>query len=231
MLRILVFFLVGNFVYPQKKVSNPNEYDIYLTKCEPRLDQSIKIKKETSFYINTGTNISEYDFSMSNGLKEKALIPQNGITLGVGMIKETGLIKNKLDFSLELDLNGLNQSYNFYNTSIEWKSYFSSLVGGFYINLIEIKEDIFFRIFYGGGISKILYGRQYFNNEVFNLSNHVEFDGLFLRRDMKFVLDLFKIKKSKISFGINRTLMKSLDKNSNQTLDFRNNSLFMIYAL
>ena len=128
MLRVLVFLLlVSKFGYPQKKVSKPNEYKINLTKCEPEVNKSIKTKKETTFYIKSGTNLSEYDFSMSNGLKEKSLVPQNGITLGVGMLTETGLINNKLDFSLELDLNGLNQSYNFYNTTIEWKSYFSSL--------------------------------------------------------------------------------------------------------
>ena len=168
---------------------------------------------------------------MSDGLKEKSLIPQYGISLGIGMLRETGLFNNKLNFSLELDLNELNQSYNYFNTSIDWKSYFSSLVGGFYIKLFEIKEDNFFKLFFGGGISKIVNGKQYFNNEIYDLSKHVEFDGLFLKRDLKLVFDLFKIQNSKISLGINSTFMKSLNDNSIQNLNFRNNSLFVIYEL
>lgn len=233
MLRVLILFLcISNQIYSQKNENKDYVYqNSYLDVCEFEQTSNINFKSKKNVFIRSGSLRSNYEFLMSNGLNEKSLIPQNGISLGFGILNETNLFKNKLDINYEFQLDGLHQSYNYYNTSIEWKTYFFSLVAGLNLKLFEIKKNQYLNLGYNVGLSKLIRGSQYFNNKVYDLSDHEEFDGLFFKRDIMVVFDFLKINDSKISIGINNSFLKSLDDNSNQKLNFRNNSLYVKYEL
>ena len=142
MLRILVFFLLFvQFIYPQKKAikSDIIKQDFFLDKSKFEEDQNIKIEKETNFYFKTGANRSEYDFFMSDGLKEKSLIPQYQY-IQPDQKKEERIVKSikKIDTNMKekikhynlhslLEINTLNDKWlmtrNYFNINIGYKTF------------------------------------------------------------------------------------------------------------
>jgi hypothetical protein len=206
---LLSNLMIGQVVSKTTDFKNTNENPYY-----SNIDTS---SNNLNFYISIGKNNTTFDYKNSRNDINDNLNSSLGNVIELGVDNIASLLGLRLGLEFEIiDYNAIgdNQEVNF-----KWETTYIGINGNLTKSLPVLSKTNL-EVQMGIGLQHILDGNQTLGNEVINLQNNNEFNGVF--GDIDLGIGLMLLQQKEFTGGIFLSFVKSysLDYDSQENLDF-----------
>lgn len=166
-------------------------------------------------YLSFGKNYTKFDyFSNSTDLKF-----QSGIGNHYEVGYKTKLWKNKLDYSVSLQLDDYNAVGNTAFNSYLWQTNFVGLNGGLHFNALKL-ANLSIQPSVNLNLSTMIYGKQSIDGVLYDLKNESDFKGLWIQPSYG-LMAFYKTKNlGKLFFGYQYRHSLRSEKSTGEKLNF-----------
>ena len=183
-----------------------------------------------SLYLNSGKNMTKYNFQTSNGENAPKLVSGSGNYYELGyetpLFKESQMVKS-LSYRGGVSLNQFNASGGDAATQVAWKTNYLGLQNTLGYCFLQTNKVPGLKVFanLGLNLATIIQGDQIVNNVYYNLANNNEFKGLFLQPsaglDLRYnVSDVFDLN---LKYNFSRAY--NVTTTAAENLSFTNNQI------
>lgn len=188
----------------------------------------IEVNSQSSFFIKTGKNLTNYTYTNALGGKASNLSSEFGNSYSIGFSKQ---FKNHLNnfplmFDSEISFDENNASVFNKTLLTHWTTLYVGVNNSFLFQVLNSKK-LKLGIRAGIDISTIVYGRQELGGEVFDLKKTNSFKGIFIGGFSGLQLKYFASEFGGFSFGYDHISSFNPNLNGSEKFSMSTNRMYL----
>lgn len=174
-------------------------------------------------YFSMGRNFTTYDYTNSEGESNENIEGSSGSAYELGYVFSLG---EKLGLATGLTLNEFNATGGTMVSNYSWKTNYLGFQGVVkYAVFSDNQSNFGLNINAGANVNHIINGQQKINGQTFDLTNEVEFKGVFVQPLLGVDARYYILNSLALGVGYHYSKSFGLTNSSPQKLNFNNSQL------